>query len=108
MREDQPAYVIVLTTTATEQEAASLARSLVEARLAACVHIHAIRSIYRWQEEFQDQPEWRLSIKTTAGLYAEVEAHIRERHSYQLPEIVCFAVEKGSADYLRWLGDNVR
>jgi periplasmic divalent cation tolerance protein len=108
MREDQPAYLIVLTTAATEPEAALLARSLVEARLAACVHLHAIRSVYRWEQTVLDQPEWRLAIKTTARLYAAVEAHIHERHSYQVPEIVCLALEQGSDDYLRWLGDNVR
>lgn len=51
-------YAIVLTTVASEEDAAGLARLIVEAGLAACVHIEAVRSIYRWKGEVQDESEW--------------------------------------------------
>jgi len=100
-------HVIVSTTTATEQEAASLARSLVDAKLAGCVHIQPVRSVYRWKAEILDEPEWHLAIKTTAQRYKAVEAHIREHHSYETPEIVCIAIVRGSPEYLGWLDENV-
>lgn len=99
--------IIVLTTTATEREADGLARSLVDARLAACVHIQAVRSIYRWKGDVLEEPEWRLAIKSTAEQYVAIETHILERHSYQTPEIVCLQIERGSADYLRWLDEGI-
>jgi periplasmic divalent cation tolerance protein len=100
-------HILVLTTTATEKEAGALARSLVEAGLAACVQIQPIRSIYRWKEETFDEPEWRLAVKTTAERYLEVERHIRERHSYETPEIVRVSIDGGSAEYLRWIEGSV-
>lgn len=100
-------FILVLTTAPSEQQAAALASSLVEARLAACVHIQAIRSVYRWQGEVHDEPEWRLAIKTTAAQYAAVEQHIRERHSYDTPEIVRLTLDGGSEKYLAWIADSV-
>jgi periplasmic divalent cation tolerance protein len=81
---------MVLTTTADEEQARVLARSL---GLAACVHIQAIRSVYRWKGEIFDEPEWRLVVKTTVERSPAVEQHIKERHSYETPEIVQVRVD---------------
>jgi periplasmic divalent cation tolerance protein len=98
---------MVLTTTADEEQARVLARSLVEAGLAACVHIQAIRSVYRWKGEIFDEPEWRLVVKTTAERSPAVEQHIKERHSYETPEIAWVAIEGGSPEYLKWIEESV-
>lgn len=103
----QSEYVLVLTTVASEEDAARLARGVVEARLAACVHIDAVRSVYRWRGELQDEPEWRLSIKTTAPRYAELELFIKTHHTYETPEIVRIDIADGSQEYLRWIRDCV-
>ena len=99
----QREYILVLTTTASEPDAAKLARGLVEARLAACVHIDALRSIYRWQAKVHDEPEWRLIIKTSTDRYIEVEQFIRDHHTYEIPEIVRIPISGGSMDYLSWI-----
>jgi len=97
---------IVLTTVGTEDEAEQLADALVEARLAACVQIQRVRSVYVWQGETRREPEWLLMAKTRTGRFAELEAFIRERHSYEVPEIVQLPVTAGFADYLRWIGES--
>jgi len=99
----QREYILVLTTAATEEQAAQLARGLVEARLAACVHIDELRSIYRWQGEVHDEPEWRLVVKTRVDRYADVEQFIKTHHTYDTPEIVQVDLAGGSADYLSWI-----
>jgi periplasmic divalent cation tolerance protein len=101
-------FVIVLTTTSSEEEGRALAQSLVEAGLAACVQIQPIRSVYRWKGEVCDEPEWRVAAKTAAKKYGEVERHIKERHSYETPEIVRVEIDGGSAEYLRWIEESVR
>jgi len=77
----------------------------VQARLAACVQIQRVRSVYAWQGETRREPEWLLMAKTRAGRFAELEAFIRERHGYEVPEIVQVPITAGSAAYLRWLGE---
>jgi len=96
---------IVLTTAGTEDEADQLADAIVQARLAACVQIQRVRSVYAWQGETRREPEWLLMAKTRAGRFAELEAFIRERHGYEVPEIVQVPITAGSAAYLRWLGE---
>ena len=100
---DHPAC-IVMTTASTEDEAEALAAAIVEARLAACVQVERVRSFYIWQEKLHREPEWLLLIKTLAARFPELEAFIRERHSYETPEIVQVPMTAGSPDYLRWLG----
>lgn len=82
-----------------------LAQHLVEERLAACVSILApCRSVYRWQGGLEQASEVPLLIKTTATGYAAVEAAIRARHPYELPEIVAVPVTHGLPAYLDWIG----
>ena len=53
--------IVVLCTCASEGEAAALARSMVEQRLAACVNvIPRIRSYYRWKGALESGEEWLL------------------------------------------------
>lgn len=96
--------LLVLTSLPDAASARALARALVEARLAACVNILApCRSVYRWQDKIEDAAEVPLLIKTTAARYAALEAAIRARHPYELPEIVAVPIQHGLPDYLTWV-----
>jgi periplasmic divalent cation tolerance protein len=93
-----------LCTTGREQEARSIARQLVDERLAACVNIVGpIRSVYRWRDGIEDESEFLLLIKTRASLFTRVERRVIELHSYEVPELLAIAPSGGSAAYLGWL-----
>ena len=99
---------LVLCTCGSASEAAKIGRLLVEHQLAACVNVvPRIESIYRWQGKVESGEEWLLLIKTTAEKFPEVRAAISELHSYDLPECVAIAIDDGSAEYLKWIGDSV-
>jgi periplasmic divalent cation tolerance protein len=99
---------IVLTTTASEDEARKIARYLVERRLAACVNIvPRVASIYRWQGKVEEAHEWLLVVKTTTAAFGQVRESIAELHSYELPECVCLTIEDGSPTYLQWIAESV-
>lgn len=93
----------VCTTTETREDAQKIARAAVEVRLAACVHVDEITSIYVWNGAVQEGREFRLTMKTTPAAYAALEALIRRLHPYDLPAIYAFEVATGSADYLAWI-----
>lgn len=100
--------MIVLTTCGNDDDAGALARSLVEARLAACVNaVSHVASTYRWKGEVQQDRETLLIIKTTASRLAAVEKTIRERSKYELPEFIALPVDAGGADYLAWVRESV-
>ncbi|WP_405142248.1 divalent-cation tolerance protein CutA [Sphaerisporangium sp. NBC_01403] len=97
-------YFQVLTTVPSMDEAAKLARSITESRLAACTQIIGpIRSVYWWQGTLEDAQEWQLLIKTTAALFPALEKHIKENHSYVTPEIIATEIVAGSTEYLAWI-----
>jgi len=100
---------VVLTTCGSLDEARSIAQTLVERQLAACVNVvPQIESVYRWQGEVETATEWLLVIKTTAAAFGRVRDALSELHSYELPECIEIAIEDGSAAYLTWIGDSVR
>ena len=102
-------YLQVVTTVDSEEAAELLARSITGARLAACVQIVGpIKSIYWWQGELEEAREWQLIIKTTTARIAELEAHIKENHSYDTPEITATVISGGSWDYLDWITAETR
>jgi periplasmic divalent cation tolerance protein len=93
-----------LCTAGREQEARSIARQLVDERLAACVNVVGpVRSVYRWRDAIEEEPEFLLLIKTRANLLARVERRVIELHSYEVPELLAIAPSGGSAAYLGWL-----
>ncbi|GAB2589270.1 divalent-cation tolerance protein CutA [Streptomyces capparidis] len=102
-------HLTVLTTTDSEEAAAGLARSAVEARVAACAQVEGpVSSVYRWEGEVESAREWRVVFKTPADRYDALEAHIRRAHGYDTPEIVALPVVRGSAAYLAWLSEETR
>jgi periplasmic divalent cation tolerance protein len=102
-------YLQVVTTTASHEMAQSIARVLVQRRLAACVQVSGpIDSVYRWQNQIESSQEWVCSAKTRADRFDEVERAIRELHSYDTPEIIAVPIVAGSTDYLAWVDAQVR
>ena len=98
-------YGLVLVTVGSEAEAKAIAQTLVSERLAACVNLFPIQSIYRWQGEVQQDTEWQLFIKTDLHRFAELETRIRALHSYEVPEIIALPIQAGSAPYMAWLAE---
>lgn len=96
--------IVVLSTCETEEQAAQIARHLVEQRLAACVNIvPGARSIYRWKDEIEDTAEWLLVIKSRRDRLDAVRAEIEKKHSYEVPEVIALQIVDGSESYLAWL-----
>ncbi|RKN05729.1 divalent-cation tolerance protein CutA [Streptomyces radicis] len=97
-------HITVLTTTDSREAAQALARSAVEARVAACAQIDGpITSVYRWEGAVRTEEEWRVLYKTPASKYPALEAHIKSVHTYDTPEIIAAEIALGSGEYLAWL-----
>lgn len=99
-------FQLVLTTAGSEAQARSIARGLVERRLAACVTIvPQACSVYRWKGEIQEEDEKLLLIKSSARLFDRLRDAIRELHSYDVPEVLALPIGQGDPPYLDWLSD---
>ncbi len=100
-------YIMVLTTVSNEKDAVNIAETLVKERLAACVQIVPIKSIYTWKGALETANEHLIIAKTLRIMYEDVEKRIKDIHPYEVPEIIAVPIEDGSEEYLRWVRDSV-
>jgi periplasmic divalent cation tolerance protein len=99
----QTPYSVVLVTVPNAKVSRSLARGLVEKRLAACVNETPVTSHYRWNGKLCRDREVLLVIKTRASLFAKVKRFVKENHPASVPELIALPIVDGSRDYLFWL-----
>jgi periplasmic divalent cation tolerance protein len=96
--------IVVLTTVASDAEAVSLVRTLLERRLIACGTLFpAARSLYRWQGKIADEPEVVVMLKTRSARLESLRAAFTELHPYKVPELLAVPVEAGMEKYLEWI-----
>jgi periplasmic divalent cation tolerance protein len=96
--------IVVFTTCGSEEEAARIARLMVEERVAACVSVAPrVRSYYRWKGDVESAEEWLLIVKTSRGRFGELRAVLEKAHSYEVPEVVALPVVEGAPNYLAWI-----
>ena len=96
--------LLVFTNLPNRPAAQTLARALIERRLAACVNVLAeCTSVYRWKGAVESAVEVPMLIKTTLSAYPALEQAIRELHPYELPEIVAVPITRGLPGYLDWI-----
>ena len=94
---------IVWVTFPNAEAASVIIDGLLENRLVACVQTMSIHSAYRWNGKVNRDEEVLALIKTKVSLYPEVEAFIRSRHSYEIPEILLVPAAAGLPGYLQWV-----
>ncbi|PSP17484.1 MAG: divalent-cation tolerance protein CutA [Cyanobacteria bacterium QS_8_64_29] len=107
MTASEARYGVVMVTAASQAEGEAIASALVQQQLAACVSLSQVSSIYTWQGEVNNEPEWQLTIKTDLNQFSHLEARIRELHSYEVPEIIALPIVAGLQPYLDWIGETV-
>jgi periplasmic divalent cation tolerance protein len=110
MAEQNTGKLVVLVTCGSRAEARKIAKTVVDARLAACVNILGapIESIYRWKGEVETASEFLLVMKTTKARFAKLRDAVLKAHSYDVPEIIALPITAGSPNYLEWIAASVR
>ncbi|HEY3323600.1 MAG TPA: divalent-cation tolerance protein CutA [Planctomycetota bacterium] len=101
--------VRVVLVTAPVKEAETLARTLVEERLAACANLlPGVTSLYWWEGKINRDAEVLIVLKTRKTGVARLMKRVKELHSYTVPEFLTLEVREGNADYVKWVGTEVR
>lgn len=97
---------IVKTTCKDKKEAKKIANSLIKDKLAACVQMQKIKSIYFWNNKLREDKEILLSIKTKKSLFSQVKDRILELHSYEVPQIIELEITNISENYKKFIEKN--
>ncbi len=96
--------LIVFTAFANEDDAARVARVLVEERLAACANLlPGARSIYAWEGKVADEREVVVLMKTRKQDWPALMSRLHELHPYDTPECVAVRLAAGAPRYMAWL-----
>ena len=101
-------YIQVQTTVADKKDALAIARKVVEERLAGCVQISQCHSLYRWQDEINQDKEYLCTMKSHSTLFSRLEEVVRQIHPYDEPEIIAIPIILGSETYLQWLAGELQ
>ncbi|QIR13395.1 divalent-cation tolerance protein CutA [Shewanella aestuarii] len=102
-------YLIIFTTCPDKAVADTLARALVNAKLAACVQIsQAVESVYMWDNQVCQSKEVQLQIKSLAVHYQAIEQMVIQLHPYEVPELIATPVTHGFAPYLTWIEETTQ
>jgi periplasmic divalent cation tolerance protein len=98
-------YSVIISTFPDKESAKKAAKLLVEQRLAACVQMFPIESVYLWKGEICEDGEIMLFIKSRTEMFAQIAAAIKANHSYDVPEIIQIPIADGLPEYLNWIGE---
>ncbi len=89
-------------------EAERIGRLVIEERLAACINmLEPVRSLYRWQGAIESAEEIPAILKTTEAKAEALVARIAELHSYDVPCVVTWPVDRAFEPYAQWVTDSV-
>ena len=99
--------VMVFITVPSTESAEAISRGLLDEKLAACAStIHGVRSLFRWEGKIDEANESLIICKTRQRLVERLTEFVRERHEYEVPEIIAVPIVGGNPDYLRWVEES--
>ena len=97
-------HCMIYVTSASRDEAMTIARALVNEKLVACVNVLGeATSIYQWQGNVEEAQEIVLIAKTRRALADKAVARIKALHSYDVPCAVIYDMAGGVPEYLAWI-----
>jgi periplasmic divalent cation tolerance protein len=96
-------HCMVLVTCKDDTEARFLASEMVHNKLAACVQMSPVVSVFTWEGQVQTETETRLVIKTRTALYPALESFVQKHHSYEVPQILQVPITRGLPAFLDWI-----
>jgi len=100
-------HIVVLVTATSEVQARRIARKLLQNKLAACVNFVPVDSMFVWKGELQEEEEVLMIIKSRTEVFDELMTAVKGIHTYDTPEIIGMPIVMGSAEYLKWITDEV-
>jgi periplasmic divalent cation tolerance protein len=99
------AFCVIITTTDSQDLAKMLAKNLIQQKLAACVQIDQVTSIFEYNNKIEEVTEFRLAIKAIDSNYELIERAILQNHNYQVPQIIKLKIDDGLKEYLSWMAN---
>tara|TARA_Y100000992_G_C21018380_1_gene374492 strand:+ start:179 stop:484 length:306 start_codon:yes stop_codon:yes gene_type:complete len=94
--------LVMVTTESSKKNAMRVAKLLVQNKLAACVSVKQIFSIYEWDDEIEETKEFEISIKSKPEFKDKLIEFLNKVSTYDLPQII-YKKYYSDIKYYDWL-----
>lgn len=101
-------FSIIYSTAGSLKEARKIANVLIRNKLVACINAFPVSSFYKWKGKFCNEKEIALIIKTKKENVEKVMEKIKNIHSYDLPCIISWDINKGNKEFLQWMSGELK
>ena len=98
--------LLLLTTVPNKLLAEQIAKELIERKLSACISIKEIISIYKWQENIEENNEFELTIKSLPENLNELTLILKEKSTYEVPELI-YKIFDSENSYFQWIKESI-
>jgi periplasmic divalent cation tolerance protein len=101
--------IVILITASSDNEAANIARTLVDEHRVACVNvIKGVQSFFFWEGRTQESSESLLICKSRSSMIDGIMTRVKSLHSYTVPEIIALPIVAGLPAYLEWVRSSAK
>ena len=98
--------LFLITTVPNQLLAEQIAKELIEVKLAACVSIKEIKSIYKWQGNIEENKEFEITIKSLPENLNELTLLLKEKITYEVPELI-YKIFDSENSYFQWIKESI-
>ena len=98
--------LLLITTAPNQLLAEQISKELIERKLAACISIKEIKSIYRWQGNIEENKEFELTIKSIPENLKKITLFLREKITYEVHEII-YKIFDSENSYFQWIKESI-
>jgi len=98
--------LLLITTVPNQLLAEQIARELIDRKLAACVSIKGIKSIYKWQENIEENKEFEITIKSLPENLNKLTLILKEKITYEVPELI-YKIFDSEKSYFQWINESI-
>ena len=99
--------LLLITTVPNQLLAEQIAKELLKRKLAACVSIKEIKSIYKWKGNIEKNKEFELTIKSIPENLNELTLILKEEINYEVPELI-YKIFNSENFYFQWIKESIK
>ena len=98
--------LVMITTESNKKNALRVAKLLIQNKLAACVSMKQIFSIYEWDDDIEETKEFEITIKSKLEFKDFLIDFVNKNSTYDVPQII-YKKYHAEMKYYEWLNKNI-
>ena len=98
--------LLLITTESNKKKAKKIAKLLILKKLAACVNLKNIYSVYEWEGKIEEIVEVEITIKSKPKLKNALINFLKKKTSYDIPQII-YKKFNSEKKYVKWLNKKI-